>query len=248
MKIGNWNLERASTPARRAALREHTDRVGADLWVFAETHQDFAPGLPHSCSSSPGRDGIPGLDTQADRWVMIWSTHRMEQLEASDGIRTAAARVYPEGAAPYLVYGTVLPWNGDNWRGYPSAGGVAFFEALKVQTADWLSLRRRFPDDELFVMGDFNQDLASTHYYGSRIKRSALVEALDECGLVALTAGEGDPIRREAAPLACIDHICALRDSTWNASPAIRWPETSIPDPRLSDHFGLSVTFTQKSS
>jgi hypothetical protein len=141
VKIGNWNLERASTPARRAALREHTDRVGADLWVFTETHRDFTPGLPCSCSSSEGRDHIPGLDTASDRWLMIWSRHRLEQLETSDAIRTAAARVYQEREAPYLVYGTVLPWNGDNWRGYPSAGGVAFCEALKVQQADWLSLR-----------------------------------------------------------------------------------------------------------
>ena len=94
-------------------------------------------------------------------------------------------------------------------------------------------------------MGDFNQDLAPTHYYGFRLKRNALVEALDECGLVALTSGEGDPIRRETAPLACINHICALRDSKWISEPAIRWPQTSITDARLSDHFGLSVKFTK---
>jgi len=137
----------------------------------------------------------------------------------------------------------VLPWNGDNWRGYTSAGGVAFAEALKIQRTDWLSLRRRFPDDEVFVIGDFNQDLAPTHYYGSGFKRGALVEALDECGLAALTAGAGDPIRREAAPLACIDNICALRDSRWLTETAIQWPDSDKPDMHLSDHFGVAVTF-----
>jgi hypothetical protein len=244
VKLGNWNLERASTAIRRDALRAHTDVIGADLWVLTETHRDFTPGLLHSCSSAGGRDGITGLDTPADHWVTIWSGHPLEQMETSDAIRTAAARVHPAGSAPYLVYGTVLPWNGDNWRGYASAGGVAFCEALKVQRADWLSLRQRFPNDELFVMGDFNQDLAPTHYYGSRLKRNALVDALDECGLVALTLGEGDPIRREAAPLACIDHICALRDSKWISEPAIRWPATQKPAANLSDHFGLAVNFT----
>lgn len=246
MKLGNWNLERASTTIRRGALRAYTDVIGADLWAFTETHRDFTPGLRHSCSSTGGRDGIAGLDTPEDHWVMIWSGSPLEHMETSDAIRTAAARVHPAGCAPYLVYGTVLPWNGDNWRGFSSAGGIAFCEALKVQKADWLSLRRLFPNDELFVMGDFNQDLAPKHYYGSRLKRNALVGALDECSLVALTSGDGDPIRREAAPLACIDHICASRDSKWLPEPALRWPATQKPTANLSDHFGLAVTFTSR--
>lgn len=224
MKLGNWNLERASTAIRRDGLRAHTDVIGADLGVFTETHRDFTPGLRNSFSSSGGRDEIAGLDTRADHWAMIWSSSPLEQMETSDAIRTVAARVHPALGAPYLVYGTVLPWNGDNWRGHSSAGGIAFCEALKVQKADWLSLCRRFPNDELFVVGDFNQDLAPTHYYESRLKRNALVGALDECGLVALTSGDGDPIRGETAPLACIDHICALGDSKWIPEPAIRWP------------------------
>ena len=243
VKLANWNLERASTSARRKALREHTDRVGADVWVFTETHQDFTPGLPYACSSTEGRDRIPRLDTSGDRWVMIWSRHRLEQLETSDPVRTVAARIYPEGANPFVVYGTVLPWNGDNWRGHFSTGGVDFGEALQLQQVDWLTLRDRFPRDEFFIMGDFNQDLAPTHYYGSRLKRSALITALEECGLVALTAGKGDPIRRDAAPMACIDHICALRDSELNPEPAIRWPAGPLPAPHLSDHFGIAVTF-----
>ena len=49
-------------------------------------------------------------------------------------------------------------------------------------------------------MGDLNQDLAPTHYYGSRQNRTALHEALDQAGLVALTAGALDPLRRDSAP------------------------------------------------
>ena len=243
MKLANWNLERASTSARRDALRQVTDSVAADVWVFTETRQDFTAGLPYSCGSTAGRDGIPGLDTPMDRWVMIGSTHRLEPLVTSDAIRTAAARVYPDVGAPFLIFGTILPWGGDRWRGHPSAGGVAFREALMVQQADWLRLRGTYPEDEFFVMGDFNQDLVHPRYYGSQRNRSALTEALSACGLVALTAGEGDPIRRNSAPMACIDHICALRDSHWCAGPAVRWPDSAKPDGRLPDHFGVAVTF-----
>ncbi len=192
VKLANWNLERAATVVRRDALRQYTDKIAADVWVLTETHRDFTPSLPHSCSSAEGRDGIPGRDTSADRWAMIWSKHRLEQLATSDPIRTTAARAYPDGELPFLVFGTVLPWGGDKWHGYPSVGGVAFREALALQKFDWLNLRRTYPDDEFFVMGDFNQDLALTRYYGSQRNRAALVSALDECGLVALTAGNGE--------------------------------------------------------
>jgi endonuclease/exonuclease/phosphatase family metal-dependent hydrolase len=106
-----------------------------------------------------------------------------------------------------------------------------------------MRLRRDNPDDEFFVLGDFNQDLVRVgpRYYGSRANRDALETALVDAGLVALTAADGDPIRRDSAPCACIDHICARRDSNWRAEPAVRWPDLPAPERWLSDHFGLSV-------
>ncbi len=220
-----------------------TNRIDADVWVFTETHENFSPGLPHCCHSLSGRDGIPGLDQSADYWVSIYSKFPIVPLETRDPVRTCAARVSRETDAPFLVFGTVLPWFGDKWRGNPSAEGVAFAEALRLQLSDWLALRRNFPDDEFFLMGDFNQDLADRHYYGSKKNRKALLAALDECGLVSLTAGPGDPIHRDSPPYACIDHICARRDSHWRPKQAIRWPEASQPDRRLSDHFGITIEF-----
>jgi len=93
-------------------------------------------------------------------------------------------------------------------------------------------------------MGDFDQDLVTPHYYGSRANRAALEATLQEVGLVALTGGEGDPVRRDSAPCACIDHICSRGDSKWRAEPASRWPELPVPDKRLTDHFGVSIAFT----
>jgi len=247
MKLANWNLERAATPSRRKILRDQTDAIAADVWIFTETHDDFTPGLPHACSSASGRDGIPGLDKPSDRWVSVYSRFPLEQLPTQDAIRTAAARIFPDNAAPFIAFGTVLPWSGNNWRGHRSAGGAAFREALNLQLSDWKNLRREYPDDELFVLGDFNQDLVHPRYYGSRLNQTTLRTALNECGLVALTAGDGDPIRRDSPPYACIDHICSLRDSRWLPQPAMRWPDTPKPDKRLSDHFGLAVTFVCQS-
>jgi endonuclease/exonuclease/phosphatase family metal-dependent hydrolase len=240
MRLATWNVALPVAARRREGMRSHTDRQQADVWVLTETHDGFTPGHAFFHSSAAGRDG---LHEQQHRWVTIWSKFPLEPLVTLDEKRTAAARVRPESGAPFVVYGTVLPWLGSTWREHPSAGGAAFREALLVQSADWMRLRRDNPDDEFFVLGDFNQDLVRVgpRYYGSRANRDALETALVDAGLVALTAADGDPIRRDSAPCACIDHICARRDSNWRAEPAVRWPDLPAPERWLSDHFGLSV-------
>jgi hypothetical protein len=242
LKLATWNLALPVAPRRRDAMRSHTDREQADVWVLTETHDGFSPGHAYSHSSAAGRDG---LHKSEHRWVTIWSKYPLEPLDTSDEKRTAAARIKPESAAPFIIYGTVLPWMGSQWRECPSVGGVAFRESLAGQSADWLRLRRDFSDDEFFVLGDLNQDMVQSppHYYGSRRNRATLEKALEDTGLHALTAVDGDPVRRDSPPCACIDHICARRDSKWQAEPAIRWPDVDVPERWMTDHFGVSISF-----
>ena len=96
MKLATWNLELPVAPRRRQAMRSHTDREQADVWVLTETHDSFTPGHAFSHSSTAGRDGR----TAGAPWVTIWSRYPLEPLETSDGVRTAAARVRPESAIP----------------------------------------------------------------------------------------------------------------------------------------------------
>jgi hypothetical protein len=246
LKIATWNVQLPVSPRRRKEMRLHTDREQADVWVLTETHDDFTPGDDYSpISSLAGRDG---LHKPEHRWVTIWSKQPIERLATKDELRTAAARITPSSGDPFIVFGTVLPWMGDKWGGYPSAGGVAFREALAVQLADWLRLRREFPKDEFFILGDFNQDLISRppRYYGSVTNRKALEAALERAGQVPLTGGENDPIRRDSSPCACIDHICTRRDTKWLPGKTVRWPDCPVPKPGLSDHFGVAVSLSRK--
>jgi hypothetical protein len=239
MKIATWNVNRPVDAARSVAIRVEIDKIAADILVLTEAHDGFNPGFSFSCSSAPGRDGnYPHLH----RWVTIWSNNRLEKVATSDDKRTTAARIFPSEGAPFLIYGTVLPWDGDNWHDYPSTGGVAFGEALKVQVSDWKILHCQYPNDDLFVLGDFNQDLAITPYRGTKVTRGMLSVALSDCGLVALTAGERDPVRRDSPRFACIDHICAFSNSRWRSEKTERWPDTTKPPKGLSDHFGVAVT------
>lgn len=240
MKLATWNLALPIAQSHRNAARAWTDRIAADIWVLTETHDGFTPGHRFSTSSAAGRDGHHEPE---HRWATIWSRHRLERLTTRDEKRTVAARVYPDDGPTFVIYGTVLPWIGSRWREQPGDGGVAFREALKVQASDWLSIRQAYPDDGMFILGDFNQDLVRPHYYGSNAGRERLAAALDNAGLMSLTAGDRDPVRRDSAPFACIDHICALRNSRWLPGPAMRWPDLPKPEGRLSDHFGIAVTF-----
>jgi hypothetical protein len=150
--------------------------------------------------------------------------------------------------SPFIVYGTVLPWRGSSWRDHPGVSGIAFREALSLQSEDWVRLQSEFPDDEFFVLGDFNQELVEPPYIGTQTNRHALEEALAKAGLVALTAGANDPVRRDLDAFACIDHICSRRASAWMVESTERWPRTASPERWLSDHFGVAVSMIAKTS
>ena len=92
-----------------------------------------------------------------------------------------------------------------------------------------------------------NQDLLAVgHYYGSAVGRARLRAALANVGLTCVTGGEGDPVRRHDGVRASIDHVCLA--GTWaaesgGAHDVVVWPEAPLPASRLSDHYGVAVTF-----
>jgi endonuclease/exonuclease/phosphatase family metal-dependent hydrolase len=247
LTLATWNLERPVAASRRRVeeLRRWMRTVGADVWVLTETHDGIVPEPYYSSVASTGTDrhGEPG-----ERWAAIHSRFPLEPLlPTSDPIRSVAARIAPPESSPFIVYGTVLPWIGSSWRGVPSSGGRAFNAAIDAQAADWASLRSAYPDLDLYVLGDFNQDLAERHYYGSHSNKGRLLQALADVGLVALTSGVNDPVRRDSPDCACIDHICGATSSVWRLVSTTRWPDTARPQKgRLSDHFGIAVHLEQR--
>ncbi len=240
-RIATWNLARPTSAARQAGLVREIDRIGADIWIFTETHLEVTPGRAYACASTTASDRPqrPG-----EAWTAIWSRFPMTPLgPTSDPARAIAVRIEPPARPPIVVYGTVLPWLGSPWRDFPAAGARAFIAALDAQRADWSVLRATYPDCELVVAGDFNQDLHHRHYYGSRTGRLALRAALEAEHLMCLTSGSDDPVATvERAPHASIDHICVTKLLAQRAVlPRTAWPATSTPDQNLSDHFGVAV-------
>lgn len=220
-------------------MEEYFVAADADIWFLTETHEDVEPsrGFFSCFSGSPDRASKEG-----ERWVGIWSRWPIEPLDSysSDSARCAVGRIADSPIGEVILFGTVLPWTNE-WQGIPGADAQAFEAALALQKSDWLRLSQDFPKATLIVAGDFNQDLAPRHYYGSKKKRSLLESALVECDLVALTSGLGDPIARYSPPMACIDHICLSSGRGWVLDSSTRWPDAPRPVASLSDHFGVSV-------
>lgn len=243
MKLATRNLERLGYPRRRsmAPPRAHMEAIDADVWVLTETVEDISPGAGYVGVGTTGSDRDQGTD---EVWTKIWSRWPIEALPpTSDPVRCVAARVVHPQREPFVVYGTVLPWSRDRWRGFRAAGGVAFGAALDAQATDWAKLREEYPEDDLLVMGDLNQQLGvgEPWYYGSKLNESRLREALTRLSLVAFTGGANDPVRRESADMACIDHICGPARLSTKVRSTTRWPEAPKPVAGLSDHFGVAV-------
>ena len=246
MRIANWNVERVLPRQRRAtAVRKHLAEVAADIYVLTETHLSLSPcaGLCGVFSGTPDRRSEAG-----ERWASIWSACALEPLDdyVSDSCRCVAARLPDTTVGEVVVYACVLPWLSSTWRGLSSAGGIAFGAALDLCSRDWKRLAKKFPQAVIVVAGDFNQDLAPRHYYGSAVQRKALRDALEEANLTAVTGDAGDPIATHSPPYACIDHICISRSVGITHANPVRWPDVLAPDRRLSDHFGLAVDLTRR--
>lgn len=243
LKIANWNLERINPLQRRSVeILKYIKSVDADIWVLTETHESVGPTGYSACfSGDPDR-----VSKKGERWIGICSKWPMEPLPfyVSDPSRSAAIRVTETPFGDLIVFGCVFPW-GNGWRGNPGIDGQDFEAALKLQSEDWQRLRKENPDATLIVAGDFNQDLAPNHYFGSKKKRALLELALLESGLDPLTSEATDPIFRDSSPNACIDHICISQNVGWNLKSTMRWPDSAHPILTISDHFGVGVEVTR---
>lgn len=216
LRIATWNVEYAAGAQRNGRRLELLLEVDADVHVLTETHDDLSlPGYTAvSTRQQPGHNARPG-----SRWTTIWSRVPIVcELKTDDQVRTCAAEL--EGGV--IVFGTVLPWHTDTG---PSG----------TQQVSWSEFRRVAP------AGDFNQSLASSHYYGSRELRRLLEQHCEAAGLEVLTGSA-----HENVPLAhpVIDHIAISPRSgrSVTRTQVGGWEGAGEGPGRLSDHSGVVVS------
>ena len=191
----------------------------------------------HTAIHSEQRYSTPG-----GRWTTIWTTLPLiERLSTADPRRCVAARLDAGEAGELIVYGTVLPWNGDTGPEVTRTahGWDEFHRVVPEQGREWARLRRDNPCATLVVAGDLNQDLGGRHYYGTKACRALLSAQLADANLSCLTTTDRfSPDCLEHPP---IDHICAGpgRDKSLTST-ADGWNNV-VNGTRLSDHGGTLV-------
>jgi endonuclease/exonuclease/phosphatase family metal-dependent hydrolase len=239
MKIATWNLNHVRPGSSERTRRIHAaiDGVGADVWVLTETHSLFSPGNHFkeiSLSSLAGDRPVGEL------WVTIWVRREIvaSQVQvAGEPQRSAAVRLAIGKNRHIVVFGTVLPWRGD--RSTELRGAAKFERSLAAQSSCWDGFLG--VDDDLCVIGDFNQELSADGPVGTRRGRIALSTLLRSRGLTCVTAGGRDPLL-ERGWRASIDHVMVSNRLEARTSVMSIWPN-EFPLPKdLSDHHGVCVT------
>jgi hypothetical protein len=234
MRIGTWNVWHAYEN-RLPAIKEVLDAHPAHLWVFTETHDDLAPANCKNVAKSTERPKLSFNIRDGSRWVSIWSAFDGEQVfvEGGDNERTAIALLNLGSGRQMVVYGTVLPWEGD--RRIP--GWTEFLRVVPQQCEEWRKLRQRYPDAALCIAGDYNTDMIGQlgQYGGTGPGVDSIKSCFAECGLFWATTPE-----RIAGKLAKdpIDHIALPRAWQERTTVVDAWPANK---PLHSDHSGLVV-------
>ena len=234
MRIGTWNVEYA-WPARLDALRGALSANQADIWVLTETHDDLRP--PHCefvAHSKPRPKNWSGI-RPGSRWVSIWSRFPIIadlSLSLDDDERTVAVLLDTNQSSKLIVYGTVMPWKGDRGK----QDWSEHHRVVPKQCAEWHKLSQIHSDAALCVAGDYNTDMRTGSYYGTKQGIAMLRTGLTDCKLVCATEMSRVPAGLLKNPP--IDHIAV--PLAWEAFTSVvsAWPAQKGV---LSDHSGLVI-------
>ena len=196
LTLATWNVEWA-TPRKHAAITERIAAMNADILVVTEGD---AGVLPAGGTHLDGGTDWGYSNTKPDwRKVMLWSRHPMRAIEGEGpanvpGRFTMAQVQTPVGDV--TVIGVCIPWRDAHVRtgrrnATPWGEHIVYLEHLG-------EVIRRFRNQPLIVLGDFNQRFPRTR--APQEVFDAINNALD--GLTVVTAGELPGLARQD-----VDHI-----------------------------------------
>jgi hypothetical protein len=234
LRIGTWNVEYAYAK-RLHALRDVLTRHDADIWILTETHDDLIPSAEHQPAHSRPRPQNARNIRDGSRWVTIWSRLPILSpvIHVKDQERTVCALLDLGGHRQLLVYGTVLPWKGDRGK----FDWSEHHRVIPEQCAEWRALADAHPNAALCIAGDYNTDMTTGGYYGTKAGIAALHAGLNDCELYCATTASLLPA--DLLPYPPIDHIAI--PEAWRATTSVTaaWPADKA---NLADHSGLVIT------
>jgi hypothetical protein len=216
---------------------QRIEECNADIWVLTETRNVISMGDGwHSFSSYP----IPDYHDDGETLVTVWSRWAIRPVSASRF--TACAEIIIPTLGPFLVYGTVIPWDKD--EGFSKQVKPARWEEhrrqVKVQTSEWEVLSKSYPEHLMCIAGDFNQHRDRSGFYKDNDSVKKVSDSMAFCGLRCITENNSanDQLSK---PL--VDHIC-LSESLAQSAKVTVYPYDAKGSAKLSDHHLVMAEIT----
>ena len=228
MRIGTWNLNRASPHGPRGAAQVNfMSQIGADLWLVTEVHEDLRLG------ADPMHLAVTRLDGGKVRWCGISSRWPLTPVDVEMESLALARVVAPSG--PLLVATSVMPWRGGGrfWAGRADAHDRERFAETLTEHLGAIQ-RSRQPSEPVVWGGDFNQTLDGPETGCSEGGRGLLLDAFASLGLVAVTR----TLAQAEVGLDTIDHVAVPTSWVTDLLPrrSERVQPRTINGTPLSDH------------
>ena len=226
---------------KNAARLEKIREIDADVWILTETHEVIDLSASHHGAST---DPSPRKPRPGEACAAIWSRWPiLRRIETADPTEAVCVEVaHPDG--PFLVYGSIIPWDGCKGPDGGSPRWEEHYRAIEWHARDWLRLRREFPDHSLITGGDYNQNRDGVRWYGTPRGREMLSAALSNAGLKCVTEEDfvkaGKLKHRHTVDHLCMDEALAARVVGVDA-----WERTSVDGLSMSDHSGILVNLAE---
>ena len=229
-RIGTWNVDWAKpgTPVGNAVQGDLAE-PGCNILCVTEGCAELLPADGHVICA--GEDWGYRPKRKECRKVLLWSE---ESWTNPDRVGSEAlppgrfvAGMTQTAIGPLTVVGVCIPWHDahvrtgrkdrETWQDHQT--WLAAFERLPYRKAT----------ERTVVLGDFNQRIPWT--WGKKRAHQALLKAFE--GFKIATTGD-----IAEAPGRSIDHIAHTPDMALVGKIGI-WPERSVDNRALSDHFGV---------
>lgn len=242
LRIATWNLDRSGIrgKARLQPQLRFLESVGADILVLTETHASAVPaGYPYILASEPDTS----YHKAGESYVVICSRFPLNEVQTAPDNRyfTVCAEVRgPNDFGPVIVYGTIITYHGDGVReGIPAWSRHR--QAVKTQTAEWISICAKYPNHLCVVAGDFNENLDGKEWYGVADAKVAIQDALIKSKMCCPTAAPSLYLMNAPGELSrsTVNQICISQDN-FEAIQVLAW-EGAQSGIELSDHNGIFI-------
>ena len=230
LRIGTWNVDWAKPGTSIGnAVTNALAEPDCGILCVTEGCAELLPADGHAICA--GEDWGYRPKWEGCRKALLWSKRPWNDVDmvGSDALPPGrfVAGVTQTPLGPLTVVGVCIPWHDAHRR--TGRKDREQWQDHETWLAEFETLTYRHATERTVVLGDFNQRIPWT--WGKKRTHEALLRAFE--GFTIATTGD-----LAEAPGRARDHIAHTPDMVLPGDIGI-WPERSVHNEKLSDHFGV---------